>query len=68
MVKRELNITAQHFIQDKIIQAAKDLLDRTNMTINEIAEQLGFAYPNHFTRMFRSKTGMSPIAYRKRPT
>ena len=68
MVKRELNITAQHFIQDNIIQAAKDLLDRTNMTINEIAEQLGFAYPNHFTRMFRSKTGMSPIAYRKRPT
>lgn len=66
MVKRELHTTAQQFIQEKILQAAKELLDETSMTINEIAEQMGFAYPNHFTRMFRSKTGLSPLAYRKR--
>lgn len=66
MVRRELHTTAQQFIQEKILQAAKELLDETNMTVNEIAEQLGFAYPNHFTRMFRSKTGLSPLAFRKR--
>ena len=67
-MKRELQVTAHDYIQQKILTAAKSLLDTTTMSINDISEELGFAYPNHFTRMFRSKTGMSPIAYRKRPT
>ncbi len=65
LVKRELHTTAQEYIQDKVIQAAKHLLEETSMSVNEIAEELGFAYPNHFTRMFRNKTGISPLKYRK---
>jgi len=65
LVKKEIHITAQEFIQDKIISAAKQLLLGTNLTINEIAEELGFSYPNHFTRMFRRKTGVSPLQFRK---
>ncbi|MDD6821259.1 MAG: helix-turn-helix domain-containing protein [Paraprevotella sp.] len=34
------------------------------MSVGEIAEELGFAYPNHFTRMFRRRVGISPLAYR----
>ncbi len=65
MVKRELHINAQVYIQQKIIAVAKRLLRKTSMTVNEIAEELGFAYPNHFTRMFHRNTGMSPIQWRK---
>ncbi len=65
MVKRELRITAQEYIQGKIISTAQTLLNTTQMTVNEIAEELGFAYPNHFTRMFKRNTGMSPIEWRR---
>ncbi len=65
IVKRELRITAQEYIQQKIIIAAQNLLRESSLTINEIAEELGFAYPNHFTRMFRRNTGLSPMQWRK---
>lgn len=65
LVKKELHITAQEYIRNKIITHAQVLLRQTNMTINEIAEELGFAYPNHFTRMFRKSTGYTPLKFRK---
>ncbi len=65
MIKKELHITAQEYIRSKIIAHAQVLLRQTNMTINEIAEELGFRYPNHFTRMFHKATGYPPLKYRK---
>ncbi len=65
MVKRELHTTAQEFIQNKIVERAKSLIADPNNSINDVAEQLGFAYPNHFTRFFRTKTNMSPTEFRK---
>jgi len=65
LVKRELHITAQEYVQGKIIDAAKALLRDTNMTVAQIAEQLGFTYANHFTRLFHKKVGYSPLRYRK---
>lgn len=67
LVKRELRIPAQEYIQGKILEAAKKLLATTSMSVGEIAEELGFSYPNHFTRLFKGKTGVSPQQYRKRP-
>lgn len=64
LVKRELHISAQEFIQGKIIQAAQKLLSSTSMPVGAIAEELGFAYANHFTRLFTGKTGLSPQQYR----
>ncbi len=66
IMKRELHITAQEYIQQKIIRAAQGLLKNTSMSINEIAEELGFAYSNHFTRMFHHNTGLSPVQWRKK--
>ena len=66
LIKRELRMPAQDYIQGKILDAAKKLLDTTAMSVGEIAEELGFSYPNHFTRLFKSKTGQSPQEYRKR--
>ena len=65
LVKRDLQVTAHDYIQQKILLAAKNLLDTTTMSINEIAEELGFSYANHFTRMFRSLEGVTPLKYRK---
>lgn len=65
LVKREIHITAQKYVQNKIITAAQHLLSNTTMTINEIAAQLGFAYTTHFARMFNRHVGMTPLTYRK---
>ena len=59
-------MSAQEYIQGKIIQAAERLLTTTTMSVGEIAEELGFSYPNHFTRLFTAKTGVSPLKYRKK--
>jgi len=64
LVKREIHITAQEFIQNKIIVAAKNLLGNSNLTINEISEELGFSYANHFTRMFTKREGLTPMQFR----
>ncbi len=65
VVKRELHVTATDYIQGKIVQAAETLLRDTTMSIGEIAEELGFAYPSHFTRMFHRRTGFTPVQYRQ---
>ena len=65
IVRREMGITPQAFLQTKLIDHAKSLLASQELTINEIAEELGFSYPNHFARLFRQKTGMSPSAFRR---
>ena len=65
LVRRELHVTAQDYIQQKLVTKACQLLTTTPMTVAEIAEELGFSYPTHFARMFRRKTGLSPQQYRQ---
>ncbi|MCQ2213321.1 MAG: AraC family transcriptional regulator [Bacteroidaceae bacterium] len=65
VIKRELHVTAQEYIQRKIVSAAKMMLRDPRLSITEIAESLGFAYPNHFTRLFHKKVGISPSDFRK---
>jgi AraC-like DNA-binding protein len=48
-----------------VVETAKYLLDTTEMPVNEIAQELGFNYPNHFNRMFKKMTGATPLQYRK---
>ncbi len=55
--------TQQH-IHHALIERAKQLLLTTSLTINETAFQLGFEYPQYFTRLFKSKTGLTPAAFR----
>ena len=55
--------TQQH-IHHALIEKAKRLLLTTSLTINETAFQLGFEYPQYFSRLFRSKTGQTPAAFR----
>lgn len=65
LIKKETGITAQEYIQQKLIDVAKDRVSDNDKTINEIAFELGFQYPHYFSRMFRKHTGMSPNEFRK---
>jgi AraC family transcriptional activator of pobA len=55
--------TQQH-IHNRLIEKAKQLLLTTSLSVNETAFQLGFEYPHYFSRLFKSKTGLSPAAFR----
>ena len=64
LIKKETGQTAQQYIQNKIINLAKQELLGTDLSVNEIAYKLGFEYPQHFTRMFKKVTGKSPTEFR----
>ncbi|SDT68416.1 transcriptional regulator, AraC family [Mucilaginibacter mallensis] len=64
LLKRETGMNAQDHIHHYLIEAAKDLLLNTNKTVGELAFDLGFEYPQYFSRLFKSKTGLTPVEYR----
>ncbi|MDW8848932.1 helix-turn-helix transcriptional regulator [Flavobacterium sp. MMLR14_040] len=55
---------AQQHIHTKMIQKAKELLSGTDLTISEIAYQLGFEHPQSFSKLFKTKTKLSPVDFR----
>ncbi|MDB5023571.1 MAG: transcriptional regulator, AraC family [Mucilaginibacter sp.] len=65
MVKKETGKTALEYIQLKVMDMAKESVLDTNKSVSEIAYQLGFKYPQHFTRAFKKNTGYTPVDYRK---
>lgn len=54
----------QQHIHTHLIEKAKNLLLTTDLSINEIAFSLGFEYPQYFNRLFKSKTGKTPVEFR----
>lgn len=64
LIKRETGSTAQDLITRHIIEQAKKRLCNTSDDISIIAYDLGFQYPQHFTRMFKKQTGHTPREYR----
>ncbi|MEJ7678012.1 MAG: helix-turn-helix transcriptional regulator [Segetibacter sp.] len=56
--------STQQFIHDKLIDLAKEKLSTTNLSVNEIAYDLGFEYPQSFSKLFKSKTNLSPLEFR----
>lgn len=63
MIRKLTGQTAISYIHDYIINQAKSLL-MNGYNVNETADMLGFDYTNHFTRIFKKKTGMTPSEYR----
>lgn len=64
LIKKETGKSAQEYIQIKLINVAKDRVFDTSKTLNEIAYELGFKYPQHFSRVFKNRVGCSPNEYR----
>ncbi len=56
--------TQQH-IHDKLIEKAKEKLSTTDLSVGEIAYALGFEHPQSFSKLFKSKTHQSPLAFRQ---
>ncbi|MDR7131817.1 AraC-like DNA-binding protein [Algoriphagus sp. 4150] len=56
---------AQQFIHFKLIEKAKERLSTTSFTISEIAYELGFEHPQSFSKLFKAKTKISPLEFRK---
>ncbi len=57
--------TAQQLIHEKLIDHAKDILTTTDLSVSEIAFQLGFEYPQSFNKLFKNKTHQTPVEYRQ---
>ena len=64
LLKKETGKTAQECIQIKLIDLAKELVYDKSKSISEIAYELGFKYPPHFTRLFKQRVGITPNEYR----
>ncbi|MGW8317498.1 MAG: helix-turn-helix domain-containing protein [Bacteroidales bacterium] len=64
LLKKETGKSAQEHIQLKLLDAAKERIFDTEKSISEIAYELGFKHPQHFTRMFKKSTGVTPNEYR----
>ena len=60
LIKKSTGKTAQEYIHNKIIEVAKLKLYESNKSINQIANELGFKYPQHFTRFFKQQVGSTP--------
>ncbi|XZF16032.1 helix-turn-helix domain-containing protein [Chitinophagaceae bacterium MMS25-I14] len=56
---------AQQHIHNKLVEKAKEILTATNLSVSEIAYQLGFEHPQSFSKFFKSKTNHSPLEFRQ---
>lgn len=65
LVKTETGRTAKDFINDRLLRTAMQLLSDDTLSIAQVSHQLGFEYPQHFVRFFKTKTGKTPSEYRK---
>jgi len=64
LIKKETGKTAQEYIQSKIIDIAKEKIFDGSKSVNEVAYELGFKYPQHFSRLFKQRVGLTPSEYR----
>lgn len=64
LVKKETGKSAHEHIQSKIIEVAKEKIFDPEKSVSEIAFELGFTYPQHFSRLFKQKVGVSPMEFR----
>jgi len=64
LVKKETGKSAQDYIHAKVIEVAKEKVFDASKSISEVAYDMGFKYPQHFTRLFKQHVGQSPNEYR----
>lgn len=65
LLRSVIGLNAQQYIHLKLIEKAKEKLSATNLTVSEIAFELGFEHSQSFSKLFKSKTKLSPLAFRQ---
>ena len=66
--RRKLGKTPSQLIQERVVHEARLRLERSALTVEQVANSLGFRDVGHFSRFFKSKAGLPPAAYRHRMT
>lgn len=64
LVKKETGMSAIKHIQQKILDIAKERIFDTGKSLSRISDEMGFQYPQHFTRWFKKMEGCTPNEYR----
>ena len=64
LVKKLTGKSPQEIILDKIVELGKEMLIGTDKSVADVSYDLGFQYPQHFSRFFKKKTGSTPLEYR----
>ena len=64
LLKQLTGMTTQQLIHEKLIQKAKEKLSTTDLTVSEIAYDLGFEHSQSFSKLFKTKTRQSPLEFR----
>lgn len=64
MLKQLTGLTTQQHIHEKLIEKAKEKLSTTNLSVSEIAYELGFEHSQSFSKLFKTKTKQSPLEFR----
>ncbi|GEN76903.1 AraC family transcriptional regulator [Chryseobacterium hagamense] len=65
MLRSLTGLNTQQHIHHRLIETAKEILSTTGLSVSEIAYRMGFEYPQSFTRLFKSKTGRTPLEFRQ---
>jgi AraC-like DNA-binding protein len=65
MLRTLIGQNAQQYIHSKLIEKAKEKLSATSLSVSEVAYQLGFEHSQSFSKLFKSKTNLSPLEFRK---
>jgi AraC-like DNA-binding protein len=65
VVRKQMNCSAHDYIRQFVVREAKRLLRFTSLSIGEVGYMLGYKYPHHFTRVFKSEEGVTPYEYRQ---
>lgn len=64
LIKKDTGKSAQEYIQTKVIEVAKERIFDPSKSVSQIAYEMGFKYPHHFTRFFKQRVGQTPNEYR----
>lgn len=64
MLRSLTGLNAQQHIHQRLIERSKELLSSPNLTISQVAYNLGFEHPQSFSRLFKIKTGISPVQFK----
>ncbi len=65
MLRSHTGQNTQQHIHNKLIEKAKEILTTTNLSVSEIAYQLGFEHPQSFSKLFKNKTKMTPLEFKQ---